>query len=237
MPSPAVSLRLKRFRSRFGITAPKVVVRSALPRGWFFLAVVLLLLVFFLGAWLSYSGRVGESEQLAELRELMTAQQGELVLLRRAVGTGQSAVSMEKAAQQQLIARISELEAENAALKEDMLIFERLIPLSGQESVVRIENLRVIQETPVRYRYRMLLAYQAARRGALFKGAYEVQARYRDTSGEEKILAPVSRGTLEVRHFLRREEVLELPEGAHLISVEVRLSQSGKVVAEKKLDF
>ena len=48
MTNPAVTLRLKRFRRRFGITAPKVVVRSHVPWHWFAAPVALLLL--FLGA-------------------------------------------------------------------------------------------------------------------------------------------------------------------------------------------
>lgn len=235
MPTPAVSLRLKRFRHRFGISAPRVVVRSVLPRQWvlffgFAGVAVLVALV-----WLFHFGGFLGDSQLAELREQLKVQQGELDFLRSRVGTGQNAVNMERAAQQQLVARIQELETENSALKEDMLIFERLIPVAGQESLVRIESFRVVSEASGRYRYRLLLAYQAAQRGAGFRGVYEVVVAYRSSDGAlRQLVLPGSKGGLvDVQHFLRREGFIELPAGATLISVEARLLQAGKLVAKQ----
>lgn len=235
MPTPAVSLRLKRFRHRFGISAPRVVVRSVLPRQWvvFFGILAFALLVGVL--WVFRFGSLLGDDQLMELREQLVTQQGELVLLRSSVGTGQNAVNMERAAQQQLVARIRELETENAALKEDMLIFERLIPVAGQESQVRIESFRVLPESSVRYRYRLLMAFQAAQRGGGFRGVYEVIAAYRLPDGalQQSILPLRQDGVVDVQHFLRREGVIELPVGAILISVEARLLQAGKLVTKK----
>ncbi|WP_303720921.1 DUF6776 family protein [Malonomonas rubra] len=172
---------------------------------------------------------------MAELNERLNSQQAELVALRSSAGTGQSAVSMERAAQRQLAARLAELEAENAALKEDMLIFERLIPVMGQESAVRIESLRVKPDTGGRYRYRLLFAYQPARRGVVFQGKYDVVAIFKDAVGVER-RQPVS-GGVEIRHFLRREGWFELPEGAVLLSVDASLLQNGKVVASQRMEF
>jgi len=235
MPTPAVSLRLKRFRSRFGIAAPRVVVRTAVPPQWLVLGGVSLLLLLLFVFWLLYSGRLGESERLAELNERLNSQQAELVALRSTAGTGQSAVSMERAAQRQLVTRIVELEAENAALKEDMLIFERLIPAAGQESSARIESLRVKPDAGGRYRYRLLFAYQPARRGGSFRGKYDVVAVFKDADGVER--RQPATGEVEIRHFLRREGWFELPEGAVLLSVDASLLQNGKVVATQKIEF
>ncbi len=235
MPTPAVSLRLKRFRHRFGISAPRVVVRSVLPRQWVLFFSFLAAAVFAVVIWVFHFGGFLGDSQLADLKEQLRAQQGELALLRSSVGTGQNAVNMERAAQQQLVARIQELEAENSALKEDMLIFERLIPVAGQESLVRIESFRVLSEASTRYRYRLLLAYQAAQRGGGFRGVYEVVAAYRLPDGALRQLVLPGRkdGVVEVQHFLRREGVIELPAGATLISVEARLLQAGKLVTKQ----
>lgn len=235
MPTPAVSLRLKRFRSRFGIAAPRVVVRTALPGYWFAAGAAAFLFFLLLVLWYFHAGGFGESEKLAQLRERLNSQQAELVVLRSVAGTGQSAVSMERAAQKQLVARIAELEAENAALKEDMLIFERLIPVVGQESVVRIESLRIVPVTASQYRYRLLIAYQAAQRASVFQGRYEISVAFKDPQGNVQRL-PLS-GGLEIRHFLRREGGFDLPSGCTLLSVEARLLQNTKVVAEQKIDF
>ncbi len=206
-----------------------------MPPKWQMLGAAIMLLLLGFIFWSLYSGRLGESERLAELNERLNSQQAELVALRSSAGTGQSAVSMERAAQRQLAARLAELEAENAALKEDMLIFERLIPVMGQESAVRIESLRVKPDTGGRYRYRLLFAYQPARRGVVFQGKYDVVAIFKDAVGVER-RQPVS-GGVEIRHFLRREGWFELPEGAVLLSVDASLLQNGKVVASQRMEF
>ena len=54
-------------------------------------------------------------------------------------------LKLKKAAQQQPgVKKIRDLELENSALKEDMRLFERLIPTVGEEAVVRIESFRGI---------------------------------------------------------------------------------------------
>lgn len=234
MHTPAVSLRFKRFRRRFGISAPRVVVRSELPRQWLFGIGFLLIAIGFALAWFIQSASIGGG-QLAELQNQLRVQQSELELLRGSVGTGQNAVSIERAAQQQLLARIQSLEAENSALKEDMLIFERLIPVIGQEARIRIESFRIASNAGGGYRYRLLLAYQSVQRGAGFRGRYEVTVTYKtaDAKSKQVILPEGSGGVIEVRHFLRREGVIELPAGAVLVAAEVRLLQDGKLVTKE----
>jgi hypothetical protein len=234
MHTPAVSLRLKRFRRRFGISAPRVVVRSELPRRWFVAAGLLLAAIGFSLAWFIQEGSFGGG-QLSELRNQLESQQAELSLLRGSVGTGHNAVSMERAAQQQLVARIQALEAENAALKEDMLIFERLIPVVGQEAKVRIESFMVSGSGGGGYRYRLLLAYQPVQRGTAFRGRYEIVVAYKLANEEVRqfVLPKGQNGVVDVRHFLRREGEIDIPAGATLISVEARLLDNGKLVAKE----
>lgn len=234
MHTPAVSLRFKRFRRRFGISAPRVVVRSELPRQWLVGFGVLLMAIGFAAAWFIQSASFGGG-QLAELQNQVRVQQSELDLLRASVGTGQNAVSIERAAQQQLLTRIQSLEAENSALKEDMLIFERLIPVIGQEAKIRIESFRISSNAGGGYRYRLLLAYQSVQRGAGFRGRYEVVVTYKvpDAQSRQLVLPAGQDGIVEVRHFLRREGVIELPGGAVLVSAEVRLFQDGKLVTKE----
>ncbi len=234
MHTPAVSLRLKRFRRRFGISAPRLVVRSELPRRWLLLGGLFLVAIGFVLAWFIRDGSLGGG-QLADLREQLKVQQAELSLLRASVGTGQNAVSMERAAQQQLVSRIQALEAENAALKEDMLIFERLIPVVGQEAKARIESFRISGGLGGGYRYRLLLAYQPVQRGVGFRGRYEIVIAYKTRSGQlrQSVLPDAQRGVVEVRHFLRREGVIELPENATIVSAEARLIENGKLIAKE----
>lgn len=240
MPYPAISLRLKRFRHRFGIAAPRVVVRTAYPRyiilGMGTLAALLVAaVVWSLTEYTSGSGQIGE------LHQRLAQQQEELDLLRGSVGTGKNAVNIERAAQQQLVARIAALEAENTALREDMLIFERLIPVVGQTAQVRIENFRVTSDSadPNRYRFRLLIAFQPAQRGDFFRGRYQVTLAYRKPSGERaEIRYPSEQNSIfEVRNFLRQEGAIELPTDSTLLHARARITRAGKLEAEQAIQF
>ena len=120
MPTPAVTLRIRKFRRRFGITAPRVVVRTHLSWQWYAGGAALILLLFLVIIWLFFQrGETGSMErELDALRTQVRDLDGELLRLRSTAGTEQSAVQMERSTQQQLTSRIKVLELENIALKE-----------------------------------------------------------------------------------------------------------------------
>ena len=241
MPPPAVALRIKKFRRRFGIAAPRVVIRSHIPWQWLVLPGFLLALLLLAIAWVIFQrdevGALGR--EMDGLERQLQAQKEELILLRSTAGTGQSAVSIERAAQQQLIARIDGLERENAALKEDMLLFERLIPVAGEEALVRIENFRVLKESVGRHSYRLLLAFQPSKQNPEFHGKLQLLVSYWLGGREQQLLLPAkdsvaSEYLLDIKHFLRREGVVELPPGARLKSIEARVLH-GDTLKSKRL--
>ena len=230
----AIAPRLKRFNRRFGVLSPRVVVRAEFPRKLFFFFFIFLLLVNGWIVWFFCSGGQSESKQLVALREQLSSQQSELDFLRSTVGTGKNEASMERATQQQLLGRLGELEAENAGLKEDMLIFERLIPVVVQKPIVRVESFKVVGETATRYRYRLLLAFQASQGSEKFEGVYQVIARFSLAGSlQQKIFPGPGGAVLEIRHFLRREGLIEIPSGAKLVAVELHLLQDGKLVTRQ----
>lgn len=138
MPTPALTLKLKRYRRRFGVLSPRVVVRQHMPLSWLWLSSVLLAFVMFGVGWFAANywgpGLKGAGE--TELHKQLQLQHDELVLLRSVAGSAQHALSIERAAHQQLLLKIGVLEAENGALKEEMKIFERLMP-PGSEAELR----------------------------------------------------------------------------------------------------
>lgn len=240
MPTAAVALKLKKFRRRFGITASSVVVRSRLPWKWLALAAAVSFFLLAILIWLVLRGNeVGVmGRELDSLRQQLKEQRHELSLLRSTAGTGQNAVSIERAAQQQLLARLDWLERENGTLKEDILMFERLIPVSGEEAVVRVENFRVIQDAGVLYRYRLLLAFQPAKQSPEFRGRLQLAITFLLAGKEQQLLLPDRRGVisdyqLEIKHFLRREGVFELPPGAELKAVEARVLQGDTLMSKR----
>lgn len=240
MPTPAVSLRLKRFRQRFGITAPRVVVRGHLAWQWF--AVPMLFLVVMVGVvgWLitqrNETGSLGREVEV--LRQQLLAQREELIVLRSTAGTGQNAVGIERASQQLLLERIQLLESQNAALKEDMLLFERLIPESGEGPSIRIENFRIVQEAQGRYRYRLLLAFRHGRQTPDFRGRLQLAISFLLSGKKGQLMLPDKRENgseyqIELKHFLRREGIFDLPAGAVLQGVEARVLQGDSLKSKR----
>lgn len=241
MTTPAVTLRLKRFRRRFGITAQKVVVRSFLPWHWFAMPVALMFLLLGVIGWLvaqrNEAGALGQD--MEALRQQLLMQREELDILRSTAGTGQSAVSIERATQQQLLGRVRALESQNAVLKEDILLFERLIPVAGEGATMRIENFRVLQEAPGTFRYRLLFAFQPDKQSPDFRGRLQLVIDFVLAGKKMQLVLPdrreaVAEYQLEIKHFLRRESTFQLPEGAVLRGVEARVLQ-GDTLKLKRL--
>jgi hypothetical protein len=111
--------------------------------------------------------------------------------------------------------------------------------VAGEEAVVRIENFRVIHEGGARYRYRLLLAFQPGKQSPEFRGRLQLAVNFVLAGKEQHILLPDKREAmgeyqLELRHFLRREGVFELPAAAQLRAIEARVLQ-GDTLKSKRL--
>jgi len=240
MPNPAVTLKLRRFRRRFGIMAPRVVVRSHVPWHWMALAgaFLLLLIVTLVWSFMQQNEAGAMGHEITTLREQLQAQREELLTLRSTAGTEQNVVNMERAAQQQLLNRVQGLERENASLKEDILLFERLIPVLGEEAAVRIENFRLTSEGRGRYRYRLLLAFQPSKQAPDFHGRLQLAVVFVQAGKEQHLVLPAAREggadyRIDLKNFLRREGVVELPEGAQIKSIEARIMLGDTLKAKR----
>lgn len=241
MSTPAIALKFKKIRRRFGITAPNVVVRTHFPRYWYVVATVFFLALLFSLVWLLVQrNAVGTiSGELQALRLKVRELDDERVMLRSTAGTEQNLALLERSTQQQLLLRVKALEAENAALREDMLLFERLIPAPGDEAIVRVESFRVQEESNNRFRFRLLLAYQPAKIAPGFKGAVQLHIVYSLAEQRHRIVlpgreSPGSGFPVEMKNFWRKEGTFDLPSGASMVQAEVRVFQ-GDALKTKQL--
>ena len=201
-----------------------------MPWYWYVLgATAALFLVFALLSATQQRGGDGQQE-LNSLRRQVRQLDDELLGLRSTAGTEKNAVQMERSTTQQLSNRIKVLESENAALKEDLLLFERLLQAAGGDASVRIEGLKVLPDGPRQFRYRILLAYQSGKRPQEFRGRLQLVIVFSlEGKSKELIISEGREGAsgidVEVRGFLRKEGRFELPVGAALKSVEARVFQ------------
>ncbi|NJD25771.1 MAG: hypothetical protein FIB06_10250 [Betaproteobacteria bacterium] len=238
MAAPGLIRQWRRLRGAFDASAPRVVVRGHLSWWWQLLVLVFVACLASATTWLAM--RTGDAEELRRDLEVLRRDAGqrqeELSRLRVLVGTEQSALAIEQAAQRQMLVRIAALEGDNAIQKEELLLLEKLLTASADEAVVRIESFRVLREGESRFRYRLLLACRPARALPEFRGRLQIAVTYSLDGKEHGILLPSSEGggeRVELKHFARREGGFSIPEGAALIGAEARLFQGERLSASK----
>lgn len=232
--------KFRKVRHRYSMVVPNVVVRSQFPKRWYLIAGFFLLVLIVAAVELAFQrNRPDYSvEEIEALRLKVRQLDDEVFLLRSTSGTGPTLALMERSAQALLLDRLRVLELENANLKEDMLLYERLIPLPDDLASVRIENFRVSGGVETGYRYRLFVAFQPTRQAVEFRGRIQFLLVCQVDGREFQVAVPEKKGehtdfSVEVKHFLRKEGVLDLPSGALLIRAEARIFQGDLLKAKQ----
>lgn len=246
-----VAVKLKRLRQRFGISAPKLAIRTHVAWYWRALSAIAILSVSLaLGAWIydaarGISGQAGSVWEIegrrmaAELADVRT----ELTTLRTQVGTAESTLQIERAAQHRLSQQVKSLEVENARLKQDLAFFEGLIPSPGGSAGVRISGLQIVEESPGHYRYRMLLVNSGERQARDFSGSLQLLVRVQGNGKDDTISFPSpgesdpGKFAVEFRNFRRVEGNFTVSDATPVKSVEATLLQDGQVRARQSVNL
>ena len=124
------------------------------------------------------------------------------------------------------------------ALKEDMRLFERLIPSAGNDGAIRLESFRVVPDGPQRYRYNAHLAFQSGKQAPKFPGRLQLLVIFSLAGKRQEMLLPAKGADagafdVEFRRVLRKEGVFEIPSGGTLGSVEARVLQGDTLKAKR----
>lgn len=254
MAISGAAAKLKRLRQRFGISAPRVAVRTHVPWYWRASATVVILSVSLaLAAWVYDAGRrfagFDSNESAREiqlLRNYVMELDAELTKLRGVAGAGESRLQIEQAALRQLSSQVKSLELENAALKQDLAFFEGLMPSVdlGGEPGLRISDLRVDSSGKSgEFRYRMLVINSGGRLAKEVRGSLVLVLDVRLAGKDVMITIPSEndpnpqRFRFEIKHFFRLEGGFSVPEGGVIKRVEARLVQEGVVRARQSVAF
>ncbi len=244
--------RLAKLRQRFGIAAPKVLVRTHVPwyLRWLGLAVMLAFSAA-LAAWMYDAGRRFAGFDRSEVEQELVAARSELAKLReelerfRAVANAaDSKVAIERSAQQKLAQQIKGLEQEGARLREELAIFESMLS-SDTASAAPLSILRFKVEPdvlPGEYRYRVLLLASGPRRAREFQGRLELVVGLTEDGRSAMITVPgpgeseapgPSTFRLAFKHFQRVDGIFRVSPKAKVGSVQVRVYEAGS--AEPKV--
>lgn len=181
-------------------------------------------------------------EEHARVKRQLAAEGAERARLERIANAADSRVRIEVATAERLTQQLKSLEAENARLKADLVYFEALLPASGNEGRIEIRSLQVVPDAqPNNHRYRALLL-QGGRSEKRFDGQLQLLVSL-SFGGKTTTLVLPRRGAAETRdqmqvsftRFQRVEGRFEVPAGAALKSVQLRVLEKGAVRAQQTI--
>jgi hypothetical protein len=230
---------LKKFRQRFGISAPRMTVKTHVAWYWRMLGLIAVLSCSLaVAAWIYDAGRQfagfdrSEAEQeLSQLRERVGKMTQETAELRASVNASESKLQIERSAQTQLGRQVKALEDENARLKEDLAFFENLIPSDTRDNPLLINRFRAEPGAlPGEYRYRLLLL-QGGRRDKPFQGSLQLLVTLQQ-DGKDAIITLPEEGAAQAykisfKYFQRVEGTFRVAPGARVKMVQVRVFENG----------
>lgn len=225
----------------FGISAPRVAVRAALPWYLRWLVLMALALVILLLARATYDfgkkfAGFDQSEADREVQRLGESNaklQQELAQVRGELAQSERLLQMERATYGDLVKQMKSLTEENIALKEDLAFFQTLMPSGGKEGGVAVNRFLVQNDAlPGEYRYRLLVS-QTGQRSKDFQGNLQFVVNLLQENKKSVITLPAEDDRegkaykLDFRFYQRVEGTFRVPPGAVVKSMQVRVFETG----------
>ena len=225
-------MRLRLFRRRLTVSAPRVSVRSTLPwpLRWLTLAVVLGFCAA-VGLWAFEFGKdiagvdTDTKDELAKLRAEVVTLRADRDKVQSVFNTSGSLLTAEKATQEKLTAQIRQLEAANRALRDDLGFFEKLIPAAANETVA-IRGLQAealgAPELSLQMKWQVLVI-QPVKNAPDFNGKLDITFSGTQNGKAWMMSLPGGAQTLQFRQYRRVEGVVDLPPQVVVKSVSAKV--------------
>ncbi len=225
----------------FGISAPRMAVRTALPWYWRWLGWIALALVILLLSRATYNfgkkfAGFDQSEADHEVRQLADSNISlklDLAQLRGQLAQGERQLQMERATYADLVKQMKALSEENATIKEDLAFFQTLMPSGGKEGGVAGSRFLVQNDTvPGEYRYRLLLL-QTGQRNKDFQGYLQFAVNLQHDNQKAVMTLPAEDAgegkgfKLDFRIYQRLEGTFRVAPNAVVKSIQVRVFEHG----------
>lgn len=227
----------RKIRSKIGIRSEKVAIRTHTP--WYvkFGGYGLMMGVAGAVAWYlvdnSYKitgfNREEATAQIAKLTADNERLKREYDLTKTLLNEREGQLKVEKASQEEFSKNLSQLQEENAGLKEDLGFLRNIMSTGSVPEGMAISNLKVEPDAlPNEFRYRLLVT-QGGQRKQDFKGKIQVIARVQTGAQQTTMSFPpdaelrAGGGEMEFRYYQKVDGRFRIPEGSQLKSVQVRL--------------
>ncbi|OGS88265.1 MAG: hypothetical protein A2061_06350 [Gallionellales bacterium GWA2_59_43] len=171
-------------------------------------------------------------QELVQLRERVEVLSVENESLKNQSVQSERLLQIEQSSNQETAKQLKSLSDENLSLQEDLAFFQNLTAVRGKEGELAVHRLKLVRDSlPGEYRLRMLLV-QGGQRAKEFSGSYQLVATIVEGGQRTTLLFPQdpsgnAQFQLAFKYYLRVEKSLQLPSGAQLESVQVRIFEQG----------
>ena len=241
---------LRRVKRKFSISAPRLAVRPHVP--WYvrwamvipfvLLAVALVIWAYDSGLQMAGFHREQTDNELTKLRQQVKSLRGENAKLNAQVVADERQIQMEQATNQEMAKQLKTLNDEKAHLNEDLAFYQDLTQSGSRAEKLSINRLKVERDTlPGEYHCSMLLV-DSGQRVKEFKGNLQLVANVLH-NGEKSVLVfpqenspDVASYQLNFKYYQRVERSFQLPPGASLESLQVRVYERGQSEPKIKQD-
>ncbi|MGB8856438.1 MAG: DUF6776 family protein [Burkholderiales bacterium] len=243
----------RQMRGKMGVPPQRIMVQNHVAWYWKWVALgVGLVLITGLVWWMFDAGqrlagfdKDAAQRQLAELTEAKQQLTEENAKMRVAATELERQAQIDKSSQTEITKTLTQLQDENASLKEDLAFFRSIMSTSASPEGLSVYNFKLDADgTPNEYRYRMMIM-QGGQRENDFRGRVQL------------ILSVVNNGTpgvvtipdggkdksagldVNFKYYQRVEGRLTLGDGAKIKSVQVRVLEvpSGQVMFSRNFNL
>jgi len=234
----------RRVRRHFGISAPRMAVRTHLP-WWGRGAVLVALLVVIAGMWwwgfdfgqiFGGFNRTEVEARLAQLEIDAARFRAEATDLRARNTTLESELAMTQGKQEALSRQAVLLSSENAQLKEELAFLQKLVSDTSKTVGLAIQRLDIEQDGEDMWRYSLLIVRggspkddfvgTVSLRATLTSAAGDASTRIIQLPEDEPEAAPAL--NLKFKYYQRVEGRFRVPHGTRVVSVAARAYESGQ---------
>ena len=232
--------RLKQFRRRFGVSAPKLSVKTHFAWPWRAVGIGCVVAIVGWMVWTGFdAGRLlggfyksEAEERRIELETQVTTLAEENRQLLSRVTRLESEGQMAKGAQDSLTRQALALQTENTQLKEELSYLQQLVSGNSKEGAITMQRPTVERDGPEQVRLRMLVV-QGGGKGAPFSGLLSIGLELQQEGKRQHLNLPEEQPEtamalkLNFTYYQRIDVAVKVAPGASVRTLQARVFQSG----------
>jgi len=238
---PTIRALGRRVRQTFGISAPRMAVRTHLSWRWKAPALLAVLVViagmwwwgFDFGQFLGGFNRGAIEQRQAKLEAELTTTRQENARLRAKSAELEADLNVTRGAQSTLSREALDLQSENTQMKEELAFLRTLFSQSGKPGTIAIQRLAAERERDDVYRFSMLVV-RGGKPEDDFTGQLSLSANLAAAGHTSVLMLPDDQPEtapalqLQFKYYQRIEGTFRVPPGAQVKSLQARVLEPGQ---------